>query len=75
MKISRMEVSLHKLGAVDDVQADVVRIGGITEWLKVAHMADVLNLKVATNSYWNSLVRCCAASPTPLFWKTSRSEA
>lgn len=45
---SRFEMATYvQLGAVDIVQADVVRIGGITEWLKVAHMADAFNLKVA----------------------------
>jgi L-alanine-DL-glutamate epimerase-like enolase superfamily enzyme len=45
---SRFEMATYvQLGAVDVVQADVVRIGGITEWLKVAHMADAFNLKVA----------------------------
>lgn len=45
---SKFEMATYiRLGAVDIVQADVVRIGGITEWLKVAHMADSFNLKVA----------------------------
>jgi L-alanine-DL-glutamate epimerase-like enolase superfamily enzyme len=45
---SRFEMATYvRLDAVDIVQADVVRIGGITEWLKVAHMADAFNLKVA----------------------------
>lgn len=45
---SRFEMATYvQLGAVDIIQADVVRIGGITEWLKVAHMADSFNLKVA----------------------------
>ena len=45
---SRFEMATYvQLGAVDIVQADVVRIGGITEWLKVAHMVDSFNLKIA----------------------------
>lgn len=45
---SRFEMATYvQLGAVDVVQADVVRISGITEWLKVAHLADCFNLKVA----------------------------
>ena len=45
---SRFEAAMYvQLGAVDIMQADVARIGGITEWLKVAHMADAFNLKVA----------------------------
>jgi L-alanine-DL-glutamate epimerase-like enolase superfamily enzyme len=41
-----MATYIHS-GAVDIVQADAIRMGGITEWLKVAHMADAFNLKVA----------------------------
>ena len=45
---SRFEMASYvRLEAVDIVQADATRIGGITEWLKVAHMADAFNLKVA----------------------------
>jgi L-alanine-DL-glutamate epimerase-like enolase superfamily enzyme len=36
-------------GAVDIVQPDVARIGGITEWLKVAHLAQGYNLPVAAH--------------------------
>ncbi|ANH82735.1 hypothetical protein A8C56_18705 [Niabella ginsenosidivorans] len=36
-----------KKQAMQVVQADVVRCGGITEWLKVAHLADVYNLQMA----------------------------
>lgn len=34
-------------GAAGIVQVDVARIGGITPWLKVAHLADAFNVKVA----------------------------
>ena len=33
--------------AIQVVQADVVRCGGITEWLKIAHLAAVYNLQMA----------------------------
>ncbi|MFC5529411.1 mandelate racemase/muconate lactonizing enzyme family protein [Cohnella yongneupensis] len=36
-----------KQGAVDFVQADVARVGGITEWLKIAHLADAWHKPVA----------------------------
>lgn len=36
-----------KKQAIQVVQADVVRCGGITEWLKVAHLAEVYNLQMA----------------------------
>lgn len=34
-------------GALDVVQADVVRVGGFTEWLKIAKLAESFNLPVA----------------------------
>ncbi|GAA1698065.1 mandelate racemase/muconate lactonizing enzyme family protein [Streptomyces yatensis] len=34
-------------GAVDIVQADVARVGGFTEWLKIAHLASSFNLQMA----------------------------
>lgn len=34
-------------GAVDVVQADVAFVGGITEWLKIAHLAQTFGRKVA----------------------------
>ena len=36
-------------GAVDIVQIDVGRVGGITEWIKVAHVAHAFNLPVASH--------------------------
>jgi L-alanine-DL-glutamate epimerase-like enolase superfamily enzyme len=36
-----------RAGAVDIVQADVAFVGGITEWLKIAHLADTFGKVVA----------------------------
>lgn len=36
-----------KAGAIDIVQADVAFVGGITEWLKIAHMASAFGKPVA----------------------------
>lgn len=36
-----------KKQAIQVVQADVIRCGGITEWLKVAYLAEVYNLQMA----------------------------
>jgi len=36
-----------RAGAVDYVQADVAFVGGITEWLKIAHMANAFGKPVA----------------------------
>jgi L-alanine-DL-glutamate epimerase-like enolase superfamily enzyme len=33
--------------AVDIIQPDVTRVGGITEWMKIAHLASAFGLKVA----------------------------
>lgn len=38
-------------GGADIVQPDVGRVGGITEWLKVAHLAHAFNLPVAPHAY------------------------
>lgn len=38
-------------GAVDIVQADIGRVGGVTEWMKVAHMAAAFNLPMAPHAY------------------------
>ena len=40
-------LSYLQAGAVDYVQVDVAFIGGITEWLKIAHLADIYGKKVA----------------------------
>ena len=37
-------------GGADIVQPDVGRIGGVTEWMKVAHMAHAFNLPVAPHA-------------------------
>ena len=36
-----------KKQAIQVVQADAVRCGGITEWLKIAHLAEMYNLQMA----------------------------
>lgn len=36
-----------RAGAVDVVQADIPRVGGFTEWLKIARLAESANLPVA----------------------------
>jgi L-alanine-DL-glutamate epimerase-like enolase superfamily enzyme len=51
-------------GACSIVQADVARIGGITPWLKVAHLAECHNLAVAPHFLMELHVSLTAASPT-----------
>ena len=50
-------------GACSIVQVDVARIGGITPWLKVAHMAECHNLMVAPHFLMELHVSLTAASP------------
>jgi L-alanine-DL-glutamate epimerase-like enolase superfamily enzyme len=50
-------------GACSIVQVDVARIGGITPWLKVAHLAECHNLMVAPHFLMELHVSLTAASP------------
>lgn len=50
-------------GACSIVQVDVGRIGGITPWLKVAHMAECFNVAVAPHFLMELHVSLCAAVP------------
>jgi len=50
-------------GGADIVQPDVGRVGGVTEWLKVAHLAHAFNLPVAPHAY--QLVHLHLACATP----------
>ncbi|MDH4060595.1 MAG: mandelate racemase/muconate lactonizing enzyme family protein [Aquincola sp.] len=49
-------------GACSIVQADVARIGGITPWLKIAHMAECHNLMVAPHFLMELHVSLTAAT-------------
>ena len=50
-------------GGTDIVQPDVGRVGGVTEWMKVAHMAQAFNLPVAPHAV--QLVHLHVACATP----------
>lgn len=50
-------------GACSLVQVDVARIGGITPWLKVAHMAQAFNMAVAPHYLMELHVSLAAAVP------------
>lgn len=54
-------------GACGIVQVDVARIGGITPWLKVAHMAEAFNVKVAPHFLMELHVSLAAAMPNALY--------
>src|SRR6185369_1545688 len=45
------------------VQADVARIGGITPWLKVAHLAETFNVPICPHFLMELHVSLCAAAP------------
>ena len=45
------------------VQVDVGRVGGITPWLKVAHMAEAFNVAVSPHFLMELHVGLCAAVP------------
>jgi L-alanine-DL-glutamate epimerase-like enolase superfamily enzyme len=52
-----------KRGACGIVQVDVARIGGITPWLKVAHMAEACNVPVSPHFLMELHVALCCAVP------------
>ncbi|MEO6409401.1 MAG: mandelate racemase/muconate lactonizing enzyme family protein [Burkholderiaceae bacterium] len=64
--------SLYSIGQFADyvrakachiVQVDVARVGGITPWLKVAHLAEACNLAVAPHFLMELHVSLCATVP------------
>lgn len=50
-------------GACSIVQVDVGRVGGITPWLKVAHMAECFNVTVCPHFLMELHVSLCCAVP------------
>ena len=48
---------------MDIAQPDVARVGGVTEWMKVAHLAHSFNLLVAPHAF--QLVHLHLACATP----------
>lgn len=48
------------------VQVDVARIGGITPWLKTAHLAECFNVKVAPHFLMELHLSLCCAVPNAL---------
>ncbi|CAB4548153.1 unannotated protein [freshwater metagenome] len=57
---------LHQ-DAVGIIQVDVARVGGITPWLKVAHMAESFNVKVCPHFLMEIHVSLAAAVPNGLY--------
>jgi L-alanine-DL-glutamate epimerase-like enolase superfamily enzyme len=54
-------------GAAGIIQPDVARIGGITPWLKTAHLAETFNVKVAPHFLMELHVSLAAAIPNALY--------
>lgn len=54
-------------GALDIVQPDVVTLGGVTEWLKVAAIAEAWNLPVATHFADEIHVHLLCAIPNAMY--------
>jgi L-alanine-DL-glutamate epimerase-like enolase superfamily enzyme len=50
-------------GGADIVQPDIGRVGGVTEWLKVAHLAHAYNLPVAPHAYQEIHLHVACATP------------
>ena len=55
-----------RLGAVDVVQADICRVGGFTEWLKIAKLAESFNLPVSPHFMLDLSVHALCAVPNGL---------
>jgi len=52
--------------AADILQPDVTVVGGITEWMKVAHMAGGWDIPVAPHYFWDIHVHLAAATSNSL---------
>ena len=50
-------------GAVDIVQADIGRVGGVTEWMKISHIAAAFNLPMAPHAYCLQHLHPAMATP------------
>ena len=54
-------------GAAGILQPDAARLGGITPWLKVAHLAEAFNVKVAPHFLMELHVSLAAAVPNAIY--------
>lgn len=52
--------------SIDIVMVDLLRVGGLTQWMKVAHMAEAFNLPVVTHLAPEVMVHALAAAPNGL---------
>lgn len=56
-----------KRQAVAVIQPDSLRIGGITQWMKLARLSEAFGARVASHFYKEIDVHCLAACPNGLF--------
>lgn len=49
------------------IQPDALRIGGITQWMKLARLCEAFGVRVASHFYKEIDVHCLAACPNALF--------
>lgn len=49
--------------SIDIVMVDLLRVGGLTQWMKVAHMAEAFNLPVVSHLAPEVLAHAVAAAP------------
>lgn len=57
---------LLEQNSVDIVMVDLLRVGGITHWMKVAHLAEAFNKPVVSHLAPEILAHCVAAAPNGL---------
>ncbi|NEU31448.1 mandelate racemase/muconate lactonizing enzyme family protein [bacterium LRH843] len=53
--------------AADIIQIDIQRVGGITEWIRVANMADAWGLKVTPHLFWEISNQLTCAVPNAVY--------
>jgi len=53
--------------AAEILQPDVTVVGGVSEWLKVAHLAAAFDVPVAPHYNWDFHTQLCAATPNAIF--------
>lgn len=53
--------------AADVLQIDLQRIGGVTEWIRVANTADTMGIKVTPHLFWEISVQLTCAVPNAIY--------
>jgi L-alanine-DL-glutamate epimerase-like enolase superfamily enzyme len=59
-------------GSVDMINHDVSRVGGITEWMKIAHIADAHGVKITAHANIESTLPLFGATPNST-WATQQT--